>query len=82
MTRTIDNGNSAAATRSPLQGKCGVGKNLICMPVCEQPGELGSDTPRKNLSIPPTIKVPVGYRFNVRVNRDILFDAPYTPAQE
>ena len=21
----------------------------------------------------------IGYRFNVRVNRDILFDAPYTP---
>jgi len=35
---------------------------------------------RKNLNIPPTFKVPVGYRFNVRVNRDILFDAPYTPA--
>ena len=24
-----------------------------------------------------TIKVPVGYRFNVRVNRDILFESPY-----
>jgi len=34
------------------------------------------------LSIQPTIKVPVGYRFNVRVNRDILFDAPYTPAEQ
>jgi hypothetical protein len=28
--------------------------------------------------VQPTIKVPVGYRFNVRVNRDIAFDAPYS----
>jgi len=27
--------------------------------------------------VQPTIKIGVGYRFNVRVNRDILFDAPY-----
>jgi type IV secretory pathway VirB10-like protein len=50
--------------------------------VGQQLGELGSEMTRKNLSIPPTIKVSVGYRFNVRVNRDILFDAPYTPADE
>jgi type IV secretion system protein VirB10 len=50
--------------------------------VGQQLGELGSEMTRKNLSIPPTIKVPVGYRFNVRVNRDILFDAPYTPVEE
>ena len=29
----------------------------------------------------PTIKVPAGYRFTVRVNRDILFEAPYEPVQ-
>jgi len=45
----------------------------------QQLGELGSEVTRKNMSIQPTIKVPVGYRFNVRVNRDILFEAPYTP---
>jgi type IV secretory pathway VirB10-like protein len=50
--------------------------------VGQQLGELGSEITRKNLNIQPTIKVPVGYRFNVRVNRDILFDAPYTPADQ
>ncbi|MEO7144275.1 MAG: hypothetical protein ABI165_12330, partial [Bryobacteraceae bacterium] len=29
--------------------------------------------------VQPTIKIPVDYRFNVRVNRDILFDASYAP---
>jgi hypothetical protein len=36
---------------------------------------------RRNLNVQPTIKVPVGYKFTVRVNRDILFDAPYQPMQ-
>ena len=49
--------------------------------VGQQLGELGSEVTRKNLSIQPTIKVPAGYRFNVRVNRDILFEAPYTPVE-
>jgi type IV secretion system protein VirB10 len=44
-----------------------------------QVSQLGADVTRRNLNIQPTIKVPVGYRFNVRVNQDILFDAPYQP---
>jgi type IV secretion system protein TrbI len=43
--------------------------------------QVGSDVTRRNLNIQPTIKVPIGYRFNVRVNRDLLFDAPYRPTQ-
>ena len=41
--------------------------------------QLGADVTRRNLNVQPTIKVPVGYRFNVRVNRDILFEQPYIP---
>ncbi len=41
--------------------------------------EVGAQITRRNLNVQPTIKVPIGYRFNVRVNRDILFDAPYMP---
>jgi type IV secretion system protein VirB10 len=42
-----------------------------------QISQLGADVTRRNLNIQPTIKVPVGYRFNVRVNRDILFESAY-----
>ena len=42
--------------------------------------QLGADVTRRNLNVQPTIKVPIGYRFNVRVNRDIVFEAPYRPA--
>jgi len=49
--------------------------------VGQQLGELGTQVTRKNLSIQPTIKIAIGYRFNIRVNRDILFEAPYVPAE-
>jgi type IV secretion system protein VirB10 len=45
-------------------------------------GQLGAQITRRNLNVQPTVKVSVGYRFTVRVNRDILFDAPYKPLQE
>ena len=36
---------------------------------------------RRNLNRQPTIKVPAGYKFTVRVNRDIIFNAPYMPIE-
>jgi len=47
--------------------------------VGQQASDLGAQITRRNLNVQPTIKIGVGYRFNVRVNRDILFNAPYTP---
>ena len=49
--------------------------------------QTGAQITRRNLNVQPTIKVPAGYKFTVRVNRDILFEAPYepftaTPAQQ
>ena len=43
--------------------------------------QTGAMITRRNLNVQPTIKVPVGYKFTVRVNRDILFDAAYEPMQ-
>ena len=44
-----------------------------------QAGQLGVEVTRRNLNIQPTIKVRPGYRFLVRVEKDILFKGPYTP---
>jgi type IV secretion system protein VirB10 len=41
--------------------------------------DVGAQITRRSLNVQPTIKIPVGYTFNVRVNRDILFEAPYGP---
>jgi type IV secretion system protein VirB10 len=43
----------------------------------QQFGQLGIEVSRKNLNIQPTVKIRPGYRFNVRVNRDIAFAEPY-----
>ena len=49
--------------------------------VGQQLTELGAEITRRNLNIQPTIKIREGYRFSVRVNRDMLFDAPYSPVE-
>ena len=41
--------------------------------------QTGAQITRRNLNVQPTIKVPAGYKFTVRVNRDILFESPYEP---
>jgi hypothetical protein len=43
--------------------------------------QTGSQIRRRNLNVQPTIKAPVAHKFAVRVNRDILFEAPYQPTQ-
>ena len=47
--------------------------------VGQEISQLGAQITRRNLNIQPTVRIPVGYKFNVRVNRDILFDSPYKP---
>jgi type IV secretory pathway VirB10-like protein len=48
----------------------------------QQMGELGIEIARKNMNIQPTITIPIGYRFNVRINRDIAFAKPYSAMGE
>lgn len=49
--------------------------------VGQEMSQTGAMFTQRNMSVQPTIKVPAGYQFTVRVNRDILFDAPYQPLQ-
>jgi hypothetical protein len=41
-------------------------------------GQLGAQMARGSLSIQPTVMIPVGYRFNVRINGDIVPDSRRT----
>jgi len=43
--------------------------------------QTGAMITRRNLDVQPTIKVAAGYKFTVRVNRDILFESPYQPIE-
>jgi len=47
--------------------------------VGQQVGQLGVEVTRRNLNIQPTIVVRPGYRFFVRVEKDVLFNGPYSP---
>jgi len=47
--------------------------------VGQQMATLGAETTRRNLNVQPTIKISPGYRFNVRVNRDLAFEDAYRP---
>ncbi len=49
--------------------------------VGQELSETGAEITRRNLNVQPTIKVPAGYKFVVRVNRDIFFEAPYQPLE-
>ena len=49
--------------------------------VGQELSQTGAQITKRNLNVQPTIKVPAGYKFTVRVNRDILFEAPYKPVQ-
>jgi type IV secretion system protein VirB10 len=49
--------------------------------VGQELSQTGAQITHRNLNVQPTIKVPAGYKFNVRVNRDILFEAPYEPTR-
>jgi type IV secretory pathway VirB10-like protein len=43
----------------------------------QQMGAATSSLLEKNLSIPPTLKIRQGFRFNVVVTKDLVFDRPY-----
>src|SRR4051812_23258923 len=47
--------------------------------VGQELSQTGAQITRRNLNVQPTIKVPAGYKFTVRIDRDILFDSPYEP---
>ena len=40
-------------------------------------GQVGSQLTQRQMNIQPTIRIPVGFKFNVRVDRDILFDGAF-----
>jgi type IV secretion system protein TrbI len=69
----LSQSHSGSALAYPSNGE------IAASAVGQQMATLGAETTRRNLNIQPTIKIPMGYRFNVRVNRDLAFEGPYRP---
>lgn len=53
-------------------------REQIAISMAENFNEVGSELIRKNLNIQPTIEIRPGYKFNVMINKDIVFGSSYT----
>jgi type IV secretory pathway VirB10-like protein len=69
----LSQGTNSSVLQSPSAGQ------QVGQAVGQQVGQLGVEVTRRNLNIQPTIVVRPGYRFFVRVEKDLLFNGPYAP---
>jgi type IV secretion system protein VirB10 len=69
----LSQGTNSSVLQSPTVGQ------QVGQAVGQQVGQLGVEVTRRNLNIQPTIVVRPGYRFFVRVEKDLLFNGPYSP---
>ena len=68
----ISQGQNSSVLTQPSYGQ------QIGQAVGQQVGQVGVEVTRRNLNVQPTIIVRPGYRFFVRVEKDLLFRAPYS----
>jgi type IV secretion system protein VirB10 len=68
----LSQGTSSSVLQLPSAGQ------EVGQAVGQQIGQLGVEVTRRNLNVQPTIVVRPGYRFFVRVEKDLVFDGPYT----
>jgi type IV secretion system protein TrbI len=52
-------------------------REILAAAVSQQIGQVGAEVTRRNLDVQPTITVAPGKRFNVVVNKDMVFPGPY-----
>jgi type IV secretion system protein VirB10 len=52
-------------------------KNTLATALGQNLGEVGSQMIRREMNVQPTLKIRPGYRFNVLVSKDLIFEAPY-----
>ena len=72
----LSQGTNSSVLQSPSAGQ------EVGQAVGQQIGQSGVDVTRRNLNVQPTIVVWPGYRFFVRVERDLVFDGPYSPMSQ
>jgi type IV secretion system protein TrbI len=52
-------------------------KNTLATALGQNLGEVASQMLRRQMNVQPTIRIRPGYRFNVLVNKDLIFEGPY-----
>jgi len=69
--------SSSSSTSRSRENPAAVFANELQRQMATQTAQVGTEITRKNLQIQPTIKIRPGYRFNIMVNKDMLFKEPY-----
>lgn len=52
-------------------------QSVAAAATAQQLGEFGMEMARRDMNRQPTIKISIGYRFTIRVQKDLVFDRPY-----
>jgi hypothetical protein len=68
LSQENDNGNGLDDQGSTRDQATALGQTL---------GEVASQMLRREMNVQPTLRIPPGYRFNVLVNKDLIFEGPY-----
>jgi type IV secretion system protein VirB10 len=52
-------------------------QSVAAAATAQQLGEFGMEMARRDMNRQPTIKISIGYRFTIRVQKDLVFERPY-----
>ena len=69
-----DNNDSGAGRERSTRDQV---KDTLATALGQNLGEVASEMIRREMNVQPTLKIRPGYRFNVLVNRDLIFEGPY-----
>jgi type IV secretion system protein TrbI len=69
LSQPTDNSNNSSGPTATEIGAAAVGQQF---------SQLGLETSRRNMRVQPTIMVRPGYRFVIKVNRDVIFPSEYS----
>jgi type IV secretion system protein VirB10 len=72
LSQQDDNGSTAdqGSTRDQV-------KSTLATALGQNLGEVASQMIRREMNVQPTLQIRPGYRFNVLVSKDLIFEAPY-----
>jgi type IV secretion system protein VirB10 len=74
VTLSQQNDNPSGVGQGSTQDQV---KNTLATALGQNLGEVGSQMLRREMNVQPTIRIRPGSRFNVLVNRDLIFEGPY-----
>jgi len=72
---------SLSQSRNQIAGTFGAPttNSVLSATLGQQLGQVTSQLISRNINVSPTLQIRPGYRFNVTVTKDMVFNKPYQP---